>query len=1055
MHDDRRIIESRLKRVRSDFLTPAIWSPKVPFHVEMWTVPDDADGLVGEPVDITEALAATYSPSGPGTPWGRPWATTWFRVTATIPDEFDGRAVDAMLNLGFNTMAPGFMAEGLIWRETDSGEWVPERGLHPTNHTVRVSDAARAGDEVSYLVEAAANPLIWAADNPNSDRATAGTAPICFVGAIDLAVVDLDALALHHDLRAITGLMAELTWDGSRRWELIAAIDRSLDALDVEDVVGTAAAARAELAEVLARPAVPSAHRLSAVGHAHIDTAWLWPLRETERKVTRSFSNVLRLAEAEPEFKFACSQAAQYDWMRTRRPTVFADMQAAAERGQWIPVGGMWVEADGNVTGGESMARQFLHGQRFFQEHFGVRCTEVWIPDVFGYPAAFPQLFRLGGCDRFLTQKMSWNRTNKFPHHTFRWEGIDGSQVFTHFPPADNYNSLVEPFDLAKAERQYAEKGKGTRSMLLFGHGDGGGGPTGEMMERYRRFRDLEGLPTIEIESPSDFFDQAIEEYPDAPVWFGELYFEMHRGTYTSQARTKQGNRRCERLLREAELWSYAAFGGTEADGYPATQLDRLWKTVLVLQFHDILPGSSIEWVHREAEATYAECIAELEGLIAEALTRIATAEPTVVNTAPHARDEVVVCDPVGGLDAGDTGVQALSDGRVAFRVAVPAMGAAVAVPLPLDDPVAVWDDDDALVVDNGVLRVTIGADGCVSSLLHLRSGRETLAAGARGGMLQLHHDLPFEYDAWDIEEYYRRRVTDLDEVDSIEVLDRGPAVVRVRVSRSFRASTVALTYELRAGSPRLDVAVELDWSERDHLLKMAWPVDVHTGDVTRHIQYGHVRTAVHTNTSWDHARFEVCAHQWIDVGEPGFGVALLNDSRYGYDVTRTRGADESSSTTMRLTMVKGARFPDPHADEGRHTFTMAVMPHAGKFRKEGVVAEGYRLEVPLRRVGPVADDERRLAEPVVAVDHPAVVIEAVKAAEDGSGDLVVRCYESFGGKATTTVRFARDVLDVRLTDFLEDGAPPRPAPAIEVLDARTVRLSLRPFQIATLRVIN
>jgi alpha-mannosidase len=510
-------------------------------------------------------------------------------------------------------------------------------------------------------------------------------------------------------------------------------------------------------------------------------------------------------------------------------------------------------------------------------------------------------------------------------------------------------------------------------------------------------------------------------------------------------------------LLREAEMWSVAAFGGREADGYPAAQLERLWRTILVLQFHDILPGSSIAWVHREAEATHAACAAELEGLIAEALTALAGADALVVNAAPHARDEVVVVDPVAGTDLATLeGVQTLSDGRLAFRTAVPALGLAPLAPRPLDEPVAVWDGEApaTLVLDNGVLRVTLDADGCVTSLRHLRSGRETLAAGARGGLLQLHHDLPFEYDAWDIEEYYRRRVTDLDGPATIEVLERGPAVARVRVTRAFRASRAVLTYELRAGSPRVDVGVELDWHERDHLLKVSWPVDVHTGDVARHIQYGHVRTPIHTNTSWDHARFEVCAHQWIDVGEPGFGVALLSDSRYGYDVTRTRGDDGASSTTMRLTAVKGPRFPDPLADEGHHAFTMSVMPHAGKFRKEGVVAEGYRLEVPVRVVGPVASDDAVVPEPVVAVDHDAVVVEAVKAAEDGSGDLVVRAYESFGGRATTLVRFDREVLDVRATDFLEEDAPPAPAPGVELVDVRTARLTLRPFQIATLRAV-
>ena len=491
MHREPDIIERRLARVRREYLTPAIWARGVSY-ARMWTVPDCADGTLGEPVPVEIALGADdWVPARPGTAWGRPWATVWFRLDGQIPPDWAGRPVEAILNLGFNDMAPGFMGEGLIWQPGAEGSWVPWRGLHPSNHVVRVTDSADGGETVSYLVEASANPLMWGLEStPNSDRDTAWAHPIYSVSAIDLTVINLDVRGLHHDLRALTGLMAELPVDGPRRWEILHAIDDCLDAIDLEDVVGSAAAARSELVDVLSRPAVPSAHKLSAVGHAHIDTAWLWPLRETERKVTRSFTNALRTAEDEPEFRFACSQAVQYDWMRRNHPSVFADIVAAVERGQWIPVGGSWVEADGNVTGGESMARQFLHGQRFFREHFGVTCTEVWIPDVFGYPASFPQLFRLGGFERFLTQKMSWNRTNRFPHHTFMWEGIDGSRVLTHFPPVDTYGGLIEPFELAKAERQFAEKGRATRSMLLFGHGDGGGGPAPDMLERYRRLRE-------------------------------------------------------------------------------------------------------------------------------------------------------------------------------------------------------------------------------------------------------------------------------------------------------------------------------------------------------------------------------------------------------------------------------------------------------------------------------------------------------------------------------------------------------------------------------------
>ncbi len=397
--------------------------------------------------------------------------------------------------------------------------------------------------------------------------------------------------------------------------------------------------------------------------------------------------------------------------------------------------------------------------------------------------------------------------------------------------------------------------------------------------------------------------------------------------------------------------------------------------------------------------------------------------------------------------------VQPLADGSVALRAAVPAMGLAPIEPLAVDHPVTVESSPTGHVLENGLVRIRIGTDGCVHSYVVTETGRDVIPPGDRGGLPQLHPDLPLEYDAWDIEEYDRRTVWDVDDVDDLTVTDDGPLVGRVRVARSFDSSTLTQTYELRAGSPRLDVHLDIDWQERNRLLKFAWPIDVYANDVNRHIQYGHLRTPIHTNTSWDAARFELCAHHWIDVGEPGFGVALLNDGRYGHDVTRTMStADgDAHTTTMRLTLLKGAVYPDPRADLGRHRVTCALLPHTGRFRKQGVIVEGYRLNHPVRAV--IDGAAASIAEPLVRVDRDAVVVEAVKAAEDGSGDVIVRCYESHGGRVDAVLTFDRPVAAVRLTDFLEEDPPPAPQPRMEVVDDRTTRISLRPFQIATLRV--
>lgn len=637
MHDDRSITEHRLRRVLKERVKPAVHSRSVPLTVERWEAP-------GEPVPVAEGLAAGYEPCAIGDPWGPAWGTTWFRVTGTVPADWAGRTVEAVLDLGFDRMMPGFQCEGLVHR-ADGGE---VKALNPYNDWVRVADRAEGGEQVEWYVEAASNPvLVDHAATYEGDLPTSGDQPLYRLARMELTVFETEVWELVQDLEVLYDLMTQLDTADARRHGILRALGAALDALDLADVPGTAAAARGCLAGVLAAPANASAHRISAVGHAHIDSAWLWPLRETVRKVSRTASNMVNLMDQHPEFVFAMSQAQQLDWIKTYRPELFERVKKKIADGQFVPVGGMWVESDTNMVGGEAMARQFLYGKKFFLDEFGIETQNVWLPDSFGYTAAMPQIVKLSGSKWFLTQKISWSQTNRFPHHTFWWEGIDGTRVFTHFPPVDTYNSDLGGAQLAHAARNYREKGHGSRSLVPFGWGDGGGGPTREHLARARRQRDLEGSPRVRIERPDAFFEKAHAEYVDAPVWAGELYLELHRGTYTSQAKTKQGNRRSESLLREAELWAATAAVRVAGYAYPYEDLERIWKTVLLHQFHDILPGSSIAWVHREARETYAAVREELQGITLAAQQALAGqgAEELVFNCAPHARRGV----PAGG----------------------------------------------------------------------------------------------------------------------------------------------------------------------------------------------------------------------------------------------------------------------------------------------------------------------------------------------------------------------------------------------------------------------
>ncbi|MFI6348485.1 alpha-mannosidase [Streptomyces sp. NPDC050560] len=1003
MHDDRTQVEARLARVLDERIRPAVYPRTVPLDVTVWHAP-------GEPVPVEEGLAARGGPIAPGERWGPPWGTSWFLVTGTVPAEWAGKTVEAVLDLGFHTVTPGFQCEGLVYRP----DGTPVKGLHPQNRWVRVGAPVAGGEEVRLHIEAASNPVIQGSRpfEPTAlgDKETAGSEPQYTLGRLELAVFDETVWQLVADLEVLGELIHELPVEGARRWEVTRALERALDAVDLQDVGGTAAAARACLTDVLAAPAVPSAHRVSAVGHAHIDSAWLWPLRETVRKVARTAANMTALIEEEPDFVFAMSQAQQWAWVRDHRPEVWARVKKAVADGRFVPAGGMWVESDTNMPGSEAMARQFVHGKRFFIEEFGIDNDETWLPDTFGFAAGLPQIIKAAGAKWLLTQKISWSRTNKFPHHTFRWEGIDGTRIFTHFPPVDTYNCDMRGREIAHAARNFKEKGVARHSLAPTGFGDGGGGTTREMVARAARMRDLEGSAAVTWETPAAFFEKAEAEYPDAPVWVGELYLELHRATLTSQAKTKQGNRRSEHLLREAELWAATAAVRSEHP-YPYEQLDRLWKTVLLHQFHDILPGSSIAWVHREARRTYAAVAEELTGIITAAQRSLAGqgTDTVVFNAAPHTRDGV----PAGGAGARtEPGPATLTPGS-----------------------------EGELVLDNGLLRVTVDARGLVVSAYDIAADRETVAPGTAANLLQLHPDFPNQWDAWDVDAFYRNAVTDLTGAEEVTPLDGAS----VRVVRAFGGSRVTQLLTLPPGERRLDIDTEVDWHETEKFLKLAFPLDLHAERYASETQFGHFYRPTHTNTSWDAAKFEACNHRFLHLAEPGYGVGLVNDSTYGHDVTRDVRADGGTTVTVRASLLRAPRFPDPETDQGVHRFQHALLPGAGI---GDAVREGYRINLPVRELpgsGEVA--------PLVTVDDEAVVVTAVKLADDGSGDVVVRFHEAHGARARATLEAGFPLAAAVATDLLERPLDEGADTARPHRDGDAVTVPLRPFQLVTLRL--
>ncbi len=1051
-------IREAAARLLAEVIEPAVHGPDHVLTVE-------AHHVAGEPISYDEARRRPYQPFAVGDAWGPAWDTTWFRLSGRVPASWRGQEVVLRLEHahrgdGDHRADGASGGESLVWQDG-----VPRWGMSPCHPAVVLTARAEGDEPVELFAEAAANPALPARmsgiDWPLL-AADPGGEPRFRLARAELAVRRPEVYALAADLRIVLGL-ATRSLDPAVTAAAHQALAGAADALDPNDVAGTAILARKHLKAVLALPAGPSAATVTAVGHAHIDTAWLWPLRETVRKCARTFATAVTLMEDYPEYHFVCSAAQHLAWMEEHYPALFGRIAQRVATGQFGPVGGMWVESDCNVPSGESLVRQIVHGKRYFESRFGVDCQELWLPDAFGYTASLPQIMAAAGVEWFVSQKLSWNDTNAFPHHTFWWEGIDGTRVRAHFPTADTYNGVMTPREIIRSARA-------ARSLYPFGYGDGGGGPTREMLEAARRLVDTAGAPRVAVESTRSFFAAVEADPAPLPTWRGDLYLEKHRGTFTSQAGIKAGNRRAEGALQAAELWSAVRQDGAP---WPAEELDGAWKTLLTNQFHDILPGSGIRWVAEQAVTELADVRRQAEALAADALDALAAAvdtsglgEPVVVfNPTPFPRREVVEHEgrmfladvPALGYAAVEAAPRARARNPRIAAISRPEIGAGPG-----------W-------LANEHLQLRFDAAGRLVSVYDKDHGREVLAEGRAGNEFHLHEDRPRDWDAWDVDREYLDQFRVLDDPAECEVLGNG----RLRFRRRFGASgatpdpgvsgdtpcpgasTIDQTVVLAPGSRRVDFVTEVDWHEDHKFLKVAFPVAIQAAEATFEIQFGHVRRPTTEATDFDRARFEVCAQRWADLSQPavpgargvpgdpgargvpgdnGYGVALLNDAKYGYDV---RG------NVLRLSLLRAPTAPDPLCDRGRHRFTYALLPHAGDLA--GVVAAGYALNAPLA-LRPVAGGRPGPLPPsrsFVTVDDPGFVVDTVKRADDGSG-FIVRGYEALGAGRTVHLDAALPFTRVTRTDLLERD---QPAGELPVHPAGGVTLELRPFELVTLRL--
>lgn len=1010
------------------------WRQELPRHFYQELGEITFSGFITrDQLTLQEAAQQQFTPMPPGTAWGAKWEYAWFKGELTLPASAAGQRIVLKVDLG---------GESAIYV---NGVAVGARDAQ--HQEITLSLQGTPGEHFDIMVEAYAGhgPRVhYAGPTPPGRETVPEPDPTqAVVGRSTFGIWYEDAYQLWVDVETLYGIRNNIDPNSLR----VAEIDQGLRdfativdyELPLDERLATMRACRERLRPLLECQNGSTAPTLFAFGHSHIDVAWLWPLAETERKCVRTFSTQLALMQEYPEYRFLQSQPHLLRMVKTKYPDLYARIKEAARNGQFMLEGGMWVEADTNISSGESLIRQFLHGKRFYRDEFGVECEILWLPDVFGYSGALPQIMRGCGIRYFSTAKIFWayNGGDPFPYNTFTWEGIDGSTVLVHL--CNDYNSRTDPAAIIERWDQRVQKDGFSTRLVPFGWGDGGGGPTRDHLEYLRRMGNLEGVPKVRIAAPNDYFhDQEARGIPEAR-YVGELYFQAHRGTYTSQAKTKRGNRKSELALREAELWGAAAQAIRGYD-YPLPLMDESWKKVLLNQFHDIIPGSSIHRVYEEAEATYAQVIDTAEEVAGEAaglFTDESDDAVTVFNSLSWDRKALVeLPDTFAGatdLNGQPLPVQFI-DKLPYVEVQVPACGWTTVRATDLCEsanlvPNTVQATERSL--ENDLLRVEFNDRGEIVSIFDKEINRE-LATGVCNSF-KMYKDVPTNWDAWDLDSLYPLTPVALDEPATIEVIAEGPLIAILQVTRKLHDSDMVQVISLRAGSRRVDFDTQIEWRESHKLLKVAFPVDIHANEAVHEIQFGHIRRPNHYSRQFDADRFEVSAHKWSALMEENRGFAVLNDCKYGVNVL---------GNTINLTLLKSALAPDMTADKGLQEFSYAFYAWNGCLADSDIVREAYDLNVPVMLVSGAAGEQS-----LFQVDAPNVIIETIKPAEDGSRDVIVRLYECKRMATRCTLTTALPVQRVAQTDMLENEQAELPT------QNGAISLDLRPFEVRTLRL--
>ena len=967
----------------------------------------------------------------------------WFRTTCQVPRELDGKR----MWLYVCTQIEGWDAKNPQFLLFVNGKAV--QGIDMNHREVFLNPCAEAGEELTLDLQA-----YTGIDHQE------------FSLVVRLMEIDEKIEKLYYDLWVPLSAFGRMEEDDRNRKQIEEILNNTVNFLDLrtpysEEFYRTVDEASAYIERALySEMAGFSDVVATCIGHTHIDVAWWWTVAQTREKVARSFATVLKLMEEYPNYKFMSSQPQLYVFLKERYPELYEKVKERIREKRWEPEGGMWVEADCNLTSGESLVRQFMHGKRFFREEFGVDNRILWLPDVFGYSGALPQIMKKCGIDYFMTTKLAWNQFNKVPYDTMRWRGIDGTEVLTHLittldveQPVANffttYNGMLHPGAVMGGWMRYQNKDINNDILISYGYGDGGGGPTREMLETSVRMeKGVKGIPKVRQEFARTYFDELkdrVEGNKRLPVWEGEFYFEYHRGTLTSMGRNKRANRKSELGLMDLELLSVLA---EDTVDYPASKLDSMWKVVLINQFHDILPGSSIRAVYEVTREEYGQLARELADMGEHRRKAIAGAGSAVMvfNTTGKERDDVVNLGEFEGEALVDNAgevypVQRTADGAVAYVKNIPSKGYKS---FAVMDAAPVSSDGDAEGVpfylagdyrlETPFYSVKLDEQGMFTSIYDKENEREVIQEGHRANLFRMYEDKPIYYDNWDIDIFYTEKFWDVDQVERMEWTELGPVRAVLSVTRKASNSVIDQEIIFYAQSRRIEFATRVNWKEHQTLLKVHFPVAVHTDEAAFDVQFGNLTRKTHQNTSWDVARFESCGQKWMDLSEGHYGVSLLNDCKYGHSV---------KDSNMALTLIKSGIEPNPVTDQEEHVFTYAIYPHAEGWRAAGTVAEAYKLNQPLL-VQPGAEAGKNYS--FASVNRPNVVIETIKQAESGRG-TVIRMYESENSLTRARLTVNKPFEKAWICNLLEEEESKAHA------EGNVIDVTLKPYEVVTVKI--